>query len=78
MANYAKRQKAFIKPVHRRSGELCSLALCVEDPPLVDEDVLWHFDSNARGVDIKATAVDFGVVDNADDVEWSGPINLDY
>lgn len=66
--------RLYIRPIYM--GErLTGYALCriQKDQPLVDEDVVEHFDLDYSGKMIREAAIEFH---DADSVEWGDNINI--
>lgn len=65
--------RQFIRPVYCRN-RLLSIALCRTNRPIcIDADVLDHFPPNARGADVRDSAVEFH---GADEVQWGFTIDV--
>jgi hypothetical protein len=68
--------KAWIKPVYVDDKDgwrgLVSYALCRSNTPLVDGDVIEHFEPDYTGKEIKETAKEFYGIDEC---VWGSPIN---
>ena len=63
---------AFIRPVYRKSDDVL-IGLClarVNTPPLVDEDIIEHFDKHESGKFIRQVAEEMGFTS----VEWGSPL----
>jgi hypothetical protein len=61
--------KLYIRPCG--GNTLTGFALCrTNGEVLVDEQIIEHFPVDATGKEIKAAAVDLGLVNSADEVEW--------
>ncbi|NJK93223.1 MAG: hypothetical protein HC904_16260 [Blastochloris sp.] len=61
--------KLWIRPVGRDA--LQGFALCrTNGAILVDEQIVEHFPKDATGKEIKTVAVDAGLVNSPEEVEW--------